>query len=381
VATAPRRLALGLRWPALMAAVVDAGLGLGRLLPPAAPYQLRVPVENAAGLSPGSDVMIAGAAAGRVQDIALGPDSAVVTVSVNPEDAPVHPDAAVAVRPKSLLGERYLALDPGRAAGALPSGAALPPTAVVRSTDLEDVIGTFDQPTRDKLQTLVVELGGGVAGRGQELNAGLAAGRQDLDSLRGIASTLASRDAELRDVIANLDSVTQELARSDRTQQLGVLVLNLEALLHNLADQEAQLRQALAESGAALTRTGNALDGTGGSLAGIARELPVTVHLADLVMADLGPDSDVLVTHLGQVDTAIAEGPAVFGGRDASGFATRISPIVGCATAADCPALARSQAADFLLTPSPLEGEGRGGGEPNLPGRPPGANTAGGGTP
>jgi phospholipid/cholesterol/gamma-HCH transport system substrate-binding protein len=353
-----RRLELGLAF----AAVVGAGLALGHLLPSPAPYQLRVPIENAAGLAPGSDVMIAGASAGRVQAIALAPGSALVTITVDAEHAPVQRDATVGVRPKSLLGERYLALDPGQAAGTLPSGATLPPTAIVRSTDLEDVVNTFDQPTRDKLQTLVVELGGGVAGRGQELNAGLAAGRQDLDSLRGIASTLASRDAELRDVIANLDSVTGELARSDRAQQLGVLIQNLEALLHNLADQEAQLRQALAASAAALTRTGNALDGTGGSLADIAQELPQTVRLADLVMADLGPDSDVLMPHMGQIDTAIAEGPTVFGGRDASGYATRIAPIVGCATVTDCRLLESSQAADFLLgRPAPATGTAGGG--------------------
>jgi ABC-type transporter Mla subunit MlaD len=198
-----------------------------------------------------------------------------------------------------------------------------------------------------------VELGGGVAGRGQELNAGLAAGRQDLDSLRGIAATLASRDAELRDVIANLDGVTQELARSDRRQELGALIQNLEALLHNLASQEAQLQLALAETNAALTRTANSLDGTGGSLAGIARQLPATVHLADLIMADLGPDSSALLPHMGQLNTAVAEGPSVFGGRDANGFATRATPIVGCATVSLCPSLPNSSAVDFLLGRKP----------------------------
>ena len=330
-------------------AVIGAGIGLARVLPQAAPYELRVPVADAAGLYPGSDLMIAGARVGRVESVALASGRALITVSVDATDAPVHRDATVSIRPKSLLGERYLALDPGQAGATLPSGATLPPTQVTRSTDLEDVINTFDQPTRQKLQTLVVELGGGVAGRGDELNAGLAAGRQDLDDLRGIAATLASRDAELRDAIANLDGVTRELARSDRRQQLGQLILNLESLLRNLADQETQLRQALTQTNAALTRTANALDGTSGSLADIAHQLPITVHLADLIMADLGPDSDALLPHLGQLDTAIAQGPSVFGGRDANGFATRISPIVGCATASVCPNVGTASAVDFLL--------------------------------
>ena len=330
------------------AVVVVAGIGANRLLPRFTPYQVTVPVENAAGLSPGSDLMIAGAKAGSVDSIGLGQGVALVKVDVDAEHAPLRRDATVSVRPKSLLGERYLALDPGQAPEALPSGAALPPTSVTSSTSLEDVVNTFDQPTRDKLQTLVVELGAGVAGRGQELNAGLAAGRQDMDDLRGIASTLASRDAELRQVIANLDGVTQELARSDRRRELGALIQNLESLLHNLADQEAQLQQALTETNAALTRTAGALSGTGGSLGDIARQLPVTVHLADLIMADLAPDSDVLLPRMDQLNTAIGEGPAVFGGRDANGFATRISPILGCGSLGACPNLSGVSAIDFL---------------------------------
>jgi phospholipid/cholesterol/gamma-HCH transport system substrate-binding protein len=339
-----RRVGLGLAF----AAVVAAGIGANRLLPRFTPYQVTVPVENAAGLSPGSDVMIAGARAGSVEGIGLGTGVALVKIDVDAEHAPLRRDATVSVRPKSLLGERYLALDPGQAADTLPAGAELPPTSVTSSTSLEDVVNTFDQPTRDKLQTLVVELGGGLAGRGQELNAGLGAGRQDLDDLRGIASTLASRDAELQRVIADLDGVTRELVRSDRRQELGALIQNLESLLHNLAGQEAQLKQALAETNAALARTANALNGTAGSLGDIAHQLPVTVHLADLIMADLAPDSDVLLPHMDQLNTAIGEGPSVFGGRDANGFATRISPIVGCGTLIACPNLPNVSAIDFL---------------------------------
>jgi phospholipid/cholesterol/gamma-HCH transport system substrate-binding protein len=340
-----RRLELGLAF----VAVVAAAIGITRLLPGLGPYEVTVPVQDAAGLSAGSDVMIAGAEAGRVESISLGGDASLVLVSIDAEHAPLHTDATVSIRPKSLLGERYLALDPGQAADVLPSGATLPATQVTQSTDLQDVVNTFDAPTRAKLQTLIVELGGGVAGRGSELNGGLVAGRQDISDLRGIAATLAARDADLRTAIANLDSVTQVLAQSDRRQQLGDLITNLEALLQNLANEEAQLQQALTQTNAALTRTANSLNGTGGNLAGIAHELPTTVHLGDLIMADLAPDSTALLPHLGQLNTAIAEGPSVFGGLDANGYSTRISPIVGCSTVSLCPNLGSNAAIDFLL--------------------------------
>src|SRR5207302_665454 len=138
---------------AFFVAIAVAGVLVPRALAQAAPYRVTVPVENAAGLYPGSDVMVAGAKAGSIDSISLR---------------------------------------------------------------------------------------GGAAGRGQQLNAGLAAGRQDLDDLNGIAGTLASRDAELQSVIADLSAVTDELARSDRRQELGALITNLQALVRNLADQEAQ---------------------------------------------------------------------------------------------------------------------------------------------
>jgi|SRR5215472_3556789 len=119
--------------------------------------------------------------------------------------------------------------------------------------------------------------------------------------------------------------------------------------MRNPADQETQLQQALSETDAALERTATGLDGTAGNMADIAHQLPTTVHLADFIMADLGPDSDLLLSHMGQPNTAIGESPFVFGGRDANGYATRISLVLGCSTAGACPSLPSPSAIDFQL--------------------------------
>jgi len=131
------------------------------------------------------------------------------------------------VRPKSLLGEKYVALDPGTS-DALSSGSRLPQSQVARSVELQDVVNSLDQPTREKLRTLIVALGGGLAGRGLDTNQTIDYGRQDLDHLAAIAQTLSARDQDLQTVILGLDQVTAELARSDRRQQLGELIKNSE---------------------------------------------------------------------------------------------------------------------------------------------------------
>ncbi len=329
-------LALGL---AFLAVVTTTTL-VGRSLVGARSYVLSFPTPDASGLYPGSDVMIGGARVGSVEEVGLGPGGmARVTVEVGQAYAPVHRDATVAIRPKSLLGEMYVALDPGRAAATLPSGATLPPLQVNRSTDLQEVINSFDQPTRERLQTLVVELGAGLAGQGQDLNLTLAYGRDDLEQLAAIATTLAQRSQDLETVIQDLNVVLGELARSDRRQELSVLIQNTEQLLANLSQQQAQLERAIVDAKAALARLSQGLDGTEGSLSGIFGALPVTVGQGRLLLANLTTDSNALLPNLNTLVEGIDRGSVVFGGRDATGYATRISLVVGCSSAGVCPQL------------------------------------------
>ena len=322
------------KWALAFALVVGLGMSVPRWIDPAQTqaYTLQVTLPDASGLYPGSDVEIAGARAGRVEDLKLMGGAVLATVSIDAAHAPVHRDAKVDVRPKSLLGEKYLALDPGRDRSTFGSGSRLPAAAVSRSVELQDVFNTFDQPTRDKLQVVIDELGAGVAGEGAIQNRGLAYGRQDLDDLAATADVLQQKDQELKQVIASLSQVTDELAQSDRRTQLAALIKNTEDLMRELADQDAQIQRALAETNAALTRTGNSLDGTGGNLASINQSLSTTVHLANGTTGDLATGLDTLLPHLDQFIQGVREGPMVFGGRDQNGYATRINVIVGPGT-------------------------------------------------
>ncbi len=342
------------RWAAAFVGIVLVGVFAGHAAVGATAYRLSVQMDNAAGLYPGSDVEIAGSKAGSVESVALKNGMALVTLTVDSEHTPVRRDAKVALRPKSLLGEKYLDLDPGQSGESLASGSTLPPTSVSVPVALEDVISTFDDPTRQKLTVLIDELGGGVAGRGQQTNLGLQAGRNNMDDLAAVADTLQQRDADLQQVIQSLAVVLGELAKSDRQQQLGELIKNTDALMANLADQDAQLKRALVQTNLALGRTGNALDGTGQNLAGIFQQSPTTVQQAGVLTSGLGSGLDALMPHMGQLINGIRQGPIVFGGYDASGYATRISVNV----APGLPAAISAPASGGLPLPAPLGGGG-----------------------
>ena len=316
--------------------VVALALASFRIVNGLTEYRLVVPLDSADGLYPGSDVLIAGAKAGTVRDISLDGSQTLVTIAVDDAYAPVHADARLTVRPKSLLGEKYLALDPG-SAGMLPSGSRLSQLQVARSVDLQDVVNILDQPTREKLRTLVISLGGGLAGRGLDTNQTLSNGRQDLDHLAAITDTLAARDQELQQVIKGLDQVTAELASSDRRTQLGALIANSEALLHSLSQQDAQIKTTLTAANAALGRTDASLSGTGAQLNDILTQAPRTVGLLNGLTAALATNTDLITRDPATFDVGMKDSTSVFGAQDAQGYATRISVVVGaCSPGVPC---------------------------------------------
>src|SRR5437870_12412393 len=101
------------RVPLLIGLVVLLAILSFRIVNGLTEYRLVVPLDSADGLYPGSDVLIAGAHAGSVRDISLDGSQTLVTIALDDAYAPVHRDATVPVRPKSLLGEKYGARDPG----------------------------------------------------------------------------------------------------------------------------------------------------------------------------------------------------------------------------------------------------------------------------
>jgi phospholipid/cholesterol/gamma-HCH transport system substrate-binding protein len=320
----------------LMGLVIALALASFRIVNGLTEYRLVVPLDSADGLYPGSDVLIAGAKAGSVREISLDGSQTLVTIALDDGYAPVHADARLTVRPKSLLGEKYVALDPG-SADTLPSGSRLSQRQVARSVDLQDVVNSLDQPTREKLRTLVISLGGGLAGRGLDTNQSLSNGRQDLDHLAAITDTLAARDRDLQQVIKGLDQVTAELARSDRRNQLGALIANSQALLHSLAQQDAQIKTTLTAANAALGRTDASLSGTAAQLNSIMTQAPRTASLLNGLTASLATNTDLLVRDPTTFDVGMKDSTSVFGAQDAQGYATRISVVVGaCSPGVPC---------------------------------------------
>lgn len=95
-------------------------------------------LDSALGLYPDNPVTIAGVPVGVVQSVAVEGKMARVKIALRPE-TPVHENARAAVRARSLLGEKYIDLDPGDSnSPALKPGATL--TNNEKSVEIDRVI-------------------------------------------------------------------------------------------------------------------------------------------------------------------------------------------------------------------------------------------------
>jgi phospholipid/cholesterol/gamma-HCH transport system substrate-binding protein len=105
-------------------------------------YSLNAKFEHIDGLGVGSDVRLAGVKVGSVEGATIDPKSfeAVVRFSVR-DDIRLPKDSAAIVTSESLLGGKYLSLQPGGDDVVLQPGQAI--TITQGSVSLEELLGKF----------------------------------------------------------------------------------------------------------------------------------------------------------------------------------------------------------------------------------------------
>ncbi len=105
-------------------------------------YNLVADFSSIGGLKVGDDVQISGVKVGSIANVALNPETylARVTVTIDP-DIKVPDDTAALISSESLMGGRYLALEPGGSDQILAPGGRVPFTQAPQN--LEQLLGQF----------------------------------------------------------------------------------------------------------------------------------------------------------------------------------------------------------------------------------------------
>jgi phospholipid/cholesterol/gamma-HCH transport system substrate-binding protein len=254
--------------------------------------------REAAGIQADDEVRIAGIKVGSVSDVELDGDRVVVSFRV--KDAWVGDRSRADIKIKTLLGQKYLSLEP-EGADVLDPGTRIP---LERTTAPYDVLEAFR----------------GLAETVDEVDT-----EQLAESFEVIAETFADTPDEVRSALTGLRSLSKTI--SSRDEELAALLSNTRRISQTLADRDAELVRLLTDGNLLLTEINNRKNAISALLRG-TRDL--ATELRGLVAdneAQLGPvlDSlDQLTGMLQRNQDALAQGVKNF-----APFARQLNNAIG----------------------------------------------------
>ena len=202
-------------------------------------YDLKANLPNGAQLVKGFEVRIGGARVGQVSKIeprrrADGSTYAQITMKLDKEIEPLKANTTLLVRPRSAIGLKYVELSPGRGEKDLDSGAVIPvKQARPAVVELDDLFNMFDDKARVGSRNSLNGYGGGLAGRGGDLNRAIVALGPLLRDLEPVAANLAARETRLGRLFRALGKAASEAAPVAETQ--AQLFVNLDTTFTALA--------------------------------------------------------------------------------------------------------------------------------------------------
>lgn len=230
------------------------GLAGGHLIPGQKGYRVEAVVPDALGLSKNADVREAGVQIGKVTASRNVGNTTALMLDVDRDHAPVYRDATVLVRTKSVAGENYVELDPGRPqAGDVPDGGRLPIDRALQATQLDEVLSVLDPDRRRQLKHALAGLGGGLDRRGGDLNRLVESSAAAVHSGALVTQTLAGDRAHVAGLVDSLGRVTRALG--DRRDAIRVLVRQAKVAAGAVTARNQQLDRTLTMLPGFLTQT------------------------------------------------------------------------------------------------------------------------------
>ena len=169
--------------------------------------------SEAGGLQPNDEVRIAGVRVGKVKSVDLQGDHVRVQFLID-QGVQFGKDTSAAIKVKTLLGARYLALEPA-GAGQLAQGAEIP---VSRTTSPYDVVEAFT----------------GLANRSERINT-----QQLAKSLDVLSSLMQNTPAQFQSALRGMSRLSVNIAARD--QQLNQLLVNMQRVSKVLGDHNGDL--------------------------------------------------------------------------------------------------------------------------------------------
>jgi virulence factor Mce-like protein len=187
-------------------------------------YRISAQVHDADALVAGNEVRIGGARVGSIESIEPvlnddGTATARLDLRLDADVEPLPADSKITVRSRSALGLKYLEVRKGTSTEGLEAGSTMPVSAEEpEPVELDQILNTFDEPTRLAIQRNLLEFGNALAGRGPDLNSALGELDPLLRRLQPVARNLASPQTALARFVRALGATAAEVAPVAETQ-------------------------------------------------------------------------------------------------------------------------------------------------------------------
>ena len=193
-------------------------------------------LSEAGGLKAGDDVRIAGVKVGKVTAVDLEGSHVRVDFRVG-RSTELGSQTSATVRIKTILGQKFLALDPagkGDLTREIPLSRTTPAYDVVEA--FSDLATTTEDIDTGQLATALDTVANTFRDSPEEVRAAV-------DGLGRLSRTVASRDAQLRELLQHANGVTGVLA--DRNKELVSLLTDGDLLLQELRKRRADIHTLL----------------------------------------------------------------------------------------------------------------------------------------
>ncbi|MBB5915989.1 virulence factor Mce-like protein [Nocardia transvalensis] len=192
----------------------------------------RADFAQAAGVSAGDGVTLAGIEVGNVTGTKLAGDHVVVTMKLN-RGLPLGADTGAAIKLTTLLGSRYIELRPA-GAGHLPGNAiVLSHTEVPYDleTALQNATTTFGSIDADQVAQTMSALT-------DQLHSAPALVPETLRNMKTLAAVIGDRRAQLGQLLTSTDQVTS-LLRDQQAELAGMITQGRNVLQQLISRQQA----------------------------------------------------------------------------------------------------------------------------------------------
>lgn len=247
-------------------------------------YRVKLLVPSAMSLGPGAEVRIAGVQVGRLDAIERRGRGAELEVELEDDTAPIPADSQFALRLRSLIGENYLEIYPGRSRTALPAGGVLPLSAQkFEYVELEQVLDLLKGNTRKRARQLLRGTGDALDGHGRDLNRVIGGASRVITDVAPVLQVLRQDRARLARLVEQVGDVSR--AVGERGAAIETLARQGRRTAETLASGDDALRATLDALPPALRQVRT----TSGTLRGVTRgAAPMLTQLA-AVLDDLRP--------------------------------------------------------------------------------------------